>query len=102
MQQGGLTPDATSELARLAAEVEGCRKCPLGAQRIKPAFGVGSASAEVMFIGEGPGYEEDRQGEPFVGKAGQLLDRILASVGLSRESVYIANIVKCHPMVDPS
>ena len=53
-------------------------------------------------LGEGPGFEEDRQGRPFVGKAGQLLDKILASIGLSRETVYIANIVKCHPMVDPS
>lgn len=89
------------ELARLSAEVEACRKCPLGATRIKPAFGVGSPTAEVMFIGEGPGYEEDRQGEPFVGKAGQLLDKILAAIGLSRETVYIANVVKCHPMLDP-
>ena len=55
-----------------------------------------------MFVGEGPGFEEDRRGEPFVGKAGQLLDRILASIGLSRRTVYIANIVKCHPMRDPS
>ncbi|TBR23451.1 uracil-DNA glycosylase [bacterium] len=90
------------ELARLAAEVEACRKCPLGATRLKPAFGVGSPTAQVMFVGEGPGYEEDRQGEPFVGKAGQLLDKILASVGLSRQAVYIANVVKCHPMVDAS
>lgn len=91
-----------STLEGLAAEVEACRKCPLGAQRIKPAFGVGSPGAQVVFVGEGPGYEEDRRGEPFVGKAGQLLDKILASIGLSRETVYIANVVKCHPMVDPS
>lgn len=90
-------------LAALAAEVEACRRCPLGSQRLHPAFGVGPADARVMVVGEGPGFEEDRKGEPFVGKAGQLLDRILASIGLSRrESVYIANIVKCHPMVDPS
>lgn len=94
--------DVPAALARLAAEVEACRKCPLGATRLKPAFGVGSAAAAVMFVGEGPGYEEDRRGEPFVGKAGRLLDRILASVGLSRETVYIANVVKCHPMADPS
>jgi len=54
-----------------------------------------------MFVGEGPGYEEDHRGEPFVGKAGQLLERILASIGLSREGVYITNVVKCHPMRDP-
>ncbi|MBI5244465.1 MAG: uracil-DNA glycosylase [Elusimicrobia bacterium] len=89
-------------LAKLKEDVLACRKCPLGAQRLNPAFGVGSASARVMFIGEGPGYEEDRQGEPFVGKAGQLLDRILAATGLSRKTEYIANIVKCHPMADPS
>ncbi len=63
---------------------------------------MGFEDAEVMFIGEGPGFEEDRQGEPFVGKAGQLLDNILGAIRLSRKSVYLANIVKCHPMVDPS
>ena len=89
-------------LASLAAVVQSCRLCPLGAQRLNPAFGVGSPAAKVMFIGEGPGFEEDRRGEPFVGKAGQLLDRMLAAIGLSRETVYIANVVKCHPMVDPS
>ena len=95
-------PETPVTLESLAAEVSACRKCPLGATRIKPAFGVGSPKAEVMFIGEGPGYEEDRQGEPFVGKAGQLLDKILAAIGLSRETVYIANVVKCHPMLDAS
>lgn len=89
-------------LSGLRARVLACRACPLGSQRLNPAFGVGSEDAEVMFIGEGPGYEEDRQGEPFVGKAGQLLDKILEAIGLSRKTVYIANIVKCHPMVDPS
>jgi uracil-DNA glycosylase family 4 len=89
-------------LAGLAATVAACRKCPLGSQRLNPAFGVGNAQAEVMFIGEGPGFDEDRQGEPFVGKAGQLLDKILVAMGLNRQAVYIANIVKCHPMLDPS
>jgi len=78
-----------------------CHRCPLGDTRIKLVFGVGNPEAQVMFIGEGPGYDEDRQGEPFVGKAGQLLDRILAAIGLDRTQVYIANVVKCHPMVDP-
>jgi len=91
-----------AQLAAMKERVLACRDCALGSQRLNPAFGVGSPSAKVMFIGEGPGYEEDRQSEPFVGKAGQLLDRILAATGLSRRSVYIANIVKCHPMVDPS
>ncbi|MBI4386593.1 MAG: uracil-DNA glycosylase [Elusimicrobia bacterium] len=90
------------QLGRLQAEVEGCRKCPLGEQRLRAVFGVGSARARVMFVGEGPGFQEDHEGEPFVGKAGQLLDRILQSIGLSRRTVYIANIVKCHPMTDPS
>ncbi|MDE2490858.1 MAG: uracil-DNA glycosylase [Elusimicrobia bacterium] len=79
-----------------------CRACPLGAARIQAVPGVGSADAEVMFVGEGPGFDEDHKGEPFVGRSGQLLDKIMASIGLSRETVYIANIVKCHPMVDPS
>ena len=89
------------KLAALEAAVRSCRDCPLGTQRLNPAFGVGSPSAEAMFIGEGPGFEEDRRGEPFVGKAGQLLDKIIESIGLSRKTVYIANIVKCHPMIDP-
>jgi DNA polymerase len=95
------SPAAVTTLDSLREAVLACRDCPLGEQRINPAFGVGSSDAEVMFIGEGPGFEEDRQGEPFVGKAGQLLDNILKSVALSRKSVYIANIVKCHPMKDP-
>lgn len=101
---GGAVPKGTAleQLAHLAREVEACRRCPLGSQRLHPAFGVGSPTAEAMFVGEGPGFEEDRRGEPFVGKAGQLLDRILAAIGLSRQTVYIANVVKCHPMVDPS
>jgi len=83
---------------KLADEVAACQKCPLGKHRLKAVFGVGSPDAQVMFIGEGPGYEEDHRGEPFVGKSGQLLDKILESIGLSRQTVYIANIVKCHPM----
>ncbi len=63
---------------------------------------MGNPEAEVMFVGEGPGFDEDRQGEPFVGKAGQLLDKIISAIGLDRTKVYIANVVKCHPMVDPS
>lgn len=92
---------APGNLAELAARIDACRACPLGAARIKSVPGVGSANAQVMFIGEGPGYDEDRQGEPFVGRSGQLLDKIMASIGLSRETVFIANVVKCHPMKDP-
>jgi len=89
-------------MTELLDEVRACRKCPLGHARLKTVFGVGSLEAEVVFIGEGPGYEEDRRGEPFVGRSGKLLDKILETVlGLSRGQVYIANIVKCHPMKDP-
>jgi DNA polymerase len=88
--------------AALSEEIKACRACPLGAQRIQAVPGVGSHDAQVMFIGEGPGFDEDHKGEPFVGRSGQLLDKIMGAIGLSRESVYIANIVKCHPMIDPS
>jgi uracil-DNA glycosylase len=88
-------------LQALHHQYKDCVACPLGATRIKFVFGVGRADADVLFIGEGPGYEEDRRGEPFVGKAGQLLDKMLAAIHLDRSQVYIANIVKCHPMVNP-
>ena len=94
--------DKGARLAALAGEIKACRKCPLGATRLNAVPGVGSPEARVLFVGEGPGFEEDHKGEPFVGKSGQLLDRILASIGLSRQSVYIANVVKCHPMQDPA
>lgn len=74
-----------------------CQKCPLGATRTKFVYGVGSSAAKVMFIGEAPGRDEDLQGEPFVGRAGQLLDKILAAIKFSRQEVYIANILKCRP-----
>ena len=74
-----------------------CQRCGLGAARHNVVVGVGNRDAEVMLIGEGPGYYEDMQGEPFVGKAGQLLDRMLAAIELDRKQVYIANIVKCRP-----
>ncbi len=83
-------------------EIGDCHRCPLGDTRIKLVFGVGNPDARVMFVGEGPGYDEDRKGEPFVGKAGQLLDKIMAAIGLDRTSVYIGNVVKCHPMTDPA
>lgn len=79
-----------------------CRRCPLFQTRKKIVFGTGCLQPRVLFIGEGPGYEEDRTGLPFVGKAGELLDKILKAIGLSRESVYITNIVKCHPLRDSS
>ena len=91
-----------SALEELTEKIHACRACPLGAARIQAVPGVGSAEAKVMFIGEGPGFQEDHKGEPFVGRSGQLLDKIMESIGLSRSSVYIANIVKCHPMKNPA
>ena len=98
----GAHPEACTDLHALQVFLEGCTRCRLAEKRSTIVFGEGHPDAEVMFIGEGPGFEEDRQGEPFVGKAGQLLDNILGAIRLSRKSVYLANIVKCHPMVDPS
>ena len=74
-----------------------CRKCPLGDTRTHMVFGVGPRDAQVMCIGEGPGEQEDLKGEPFVGRAGQLLDDMLEIIGLDRTKVYIANVVKCRP-----
>lgn len=95
-------PMRSSALQALHEEYKDCVRCPLGSSRIKFVFGVGNPESEVMFIGEGPGFQEDHQGEPFIGKAGQLLDKMMASINLSRQTnAYIANIVKCHPMVNP-
>ncbi len=74
-----------------------CQKCPLGKTRTKFVFGVGNPHADVLFIGEAPGRDEDLKGEPFVGRAGQLLDKILAAIHFKRSDVYIANILKCRP-----
>jgi uracil-DNA glycosylase family 4 len=74
-----------------------CTKCPLAEGRTQVVFGVGSPTADLMFVGEGPGEQEDLQGEPFVGRAGQLLTRLIADIGLRREDTYIANVVKCRP-----
>ncbi|MBM4167225.1 MAG: uracil-DNA glycosylase [Ignavibacteria bacterium] len=74
-----------------------CMKCSLGKTRTQFVFGVGNPNADIMFIGEAPGADEDEQGEPFVGRAGQLLNKILAAIELKREEVYICNILKCRP-----
>lgn len=84
-------------LQGLQAIWQDCRDCPLAQGRTHMVFGEGNPRARVMLVGEGPGKEEDRQGRPFVGAAGQLLDKILASVGFSRPEVFIANVVKCRP-----
>lgn len=81
----------------LRSRVAGCRACGLCESRTQTVFGVGSQDADLMIIGEAPGAEEDRQGEPFVGRAGRLLDAMLAAIGLRRDQVYIANILKCRP-----
>jgi len=81
----------------LRAEVSACTRCGLHERRTQAVFGVGNPRAQWMIIGEAPGADEDRQGEPFVGRAGKLLNNMLLAVGLKREEVYIANIVKCRP-----
>ncbi len=81
----------------IAARVAGCRACALHETRTQSVFGVGNRAAELMVIGEAPGADEDRQGEPFVGRAGQLLNAMLEAIGLKREQVFIANILKCRP-----
>jgi uracil-DNA glycosylase len=91
------TGAATISLGELAREASTCTRCRLSQGRTQVVFGVGNPRADVMFIGEGPGYYEDKQGEPFVGAAGQLLNRMLGEIGLQREDVYIANVVKCRP-----
>ena len=85
---------ALEELRTIASS---CTRCRLARGRTQVVFGVGDADSDVMFIGEGPGYHEDRQGEPFVGAAGQLLTTLLGEIGLRRDEVYITNVVRCRP-----
>ena len=87
----------TDEMKKLYGECKDCNKCELCKTRTNLVFGVGDDTSKVMFIGEGPGENEDLKGEPFVGRAGQLLDKMLTAVGLDRSKIYIANIVKCRP-----
>jgi DNA polymerase len=87
----------TRTLAEVATEAATCTRCRLAESRTQVVFGVGNAEADLMFIGEAPGFHEDRQGEPFVGAAGQLLTRMLGEIGLRREDVYIANVLRCRP-----
>lgn len=89
---------AAVSLAQLAADLHDCRLCPLAEGRTQVVFGVGDPNADLMFVGEGPGREEDLKGEPFVGKSGKLLDRlVLEEMGLTRDRFYIANVVMCRP-----
>ncbi len=87
----------TRTLAEVATEASTCTRCRLAESRTQVVFGVGNDEADLMFIGEAPGFHEDRQGEPFVGAAGQLLTRMLGEIGLRREDVYIANVLRCRP-----
>ena len=94
-----MAADTRSELALLAYGdvVAGCTDCALAKTRTQVVFGVGSPAAGLMFVGEAPGFHEDKQGIPFVGAAGQLLTKLLAGIGIAREEVYIANVLKCRP-----
>lgn len=93
-----LASDKAARLAPVRERVSVCTKCPhLASSRTQTVFGVGNPHAELMFVGEAPGLDEDRQGEPFVGRAGQLLTRIIKAMGFTREEVYIANVLKCRP-----
>ena len=93
-----VTPTAIpAGLAELAKTVSVCTRCDLHKSRTQTVFGVGNPNAKLMFIGEAPGADEDAKGEPFVGRAGQLLNKIIAAMGMTREEVYIANILKCRP-----
>ncbi|MBO2518861.1 uracil-DNA glycosylase [Limnochorda sp.] len=89
--------ERATALAQLAQEAVGCRRCPLREGARQVVFGEGNPDATLMLVGEGPGAQEDLEGRPFVGRAGQLLDKMLAAIGIAREEVYIANVVKCRP-----
>jgi DNA polymerase len=90
-------PVRAAELDRLTAEWQGCQKCALARTRTQVVVGTGHPDADLMFVGEAPGYHEDRQGAPFVGQAGKVLESLLGSIGLARPQVYIANVLKCRP-----
>src|SRR5260370_9005052 len=97
-----VAPSKADLLVPVRERVRVCTKCPhLASSRTQTVFGVGNPDAELMFIGEAPGVDEDKQGEPFVGRAGQLLTRIIETMGFTRREVYIANILKCRPDTSP-
>jgi uracil-DNA glycosylase len=87
----------TESFERIRTDLGDCRRCPLGSRRINLVFGQGNPNARLMFIGEAPGFEEDKQGQPFVGASGQLLVRMIEAMTLTRDQVYITNILKCRP-----
>lgn len=88
---------AGTELDAYAAEIAGCTRCRLAEGRTQVVFGNGNPDADLMFVGEAPGFHEDKQGFPFVGQAGKLLDQLLAGIGLARDMVFVANVLKCRP-----
>jgi len=92
-----LVPGSAPDLAALSRFLEGCPRCKLSAGRTRIVFGQGNPRAELMFVGEAPGREEDEQGLAFVGRAGQLLTKIIEAIGRTRDDVYIANVIKCRP-----
>jgi uracil-DNA glycosylase len=89
--------DRASALRDYAEQTAGCTKCPLAEGRTQVVFGVGNPDADLMFVGEAPGFHEDQQGIPFVGQAGKLLDKLLGGIGLQRSDIYIANVLMCRP-----
>ena len=95
--RGGDRERKEALLRPIREEVSTCTRCALGHSRTQAVFGVGDPETRILFIGEAPGFDEDRQGEPFVGRAGQLLNDIIKAMGLRREQVYIANVIKCRP-----
>ena len=95
--QRSASQETIKELEVIAEETRKCRKCRLGSLRKNAVPGEGNPAARIMFVGEGPGADEDEQGRPFVGRAGQLLDKIIAACGLKRQDVWIGNIIKCRP-----
>jgi uracil-DNA glycosylase len=92
-----LAPPTTADWQRLQEQVRTCTACPLHQSRTNAVFGVGNSSADLMVIGEAPGFYEDQEGEPFIGRAGKLLDKMLNAISLTRKQVYIANVIKCRP-----
>ena len=96
-QSNHIEPEHVPELSALQQQVSVCMNCQLHQSRTQTVFGVGNPNAKVMFVGEAPGRDEDLQGEPFVGRAGQLLNLMLMALGWKREDIYIANILKCRP-----
>ena len=96
-QPAALPAQQAGSLTDIRSDLGDCQRCKLASGRTHIVFGSGHAAAKLMFVGEGPGFEEDQQGEPFVGAAGQLLTKIIAAINLSRKQVYICNIIKCRP-----